>query len=160
MVRGATLVVALVVSVSFGVGCQSESAPSAASSAPAVAPASAPAPSLPAAVPSAAPPAASAAERVSPLSSGAPLVPRVERDAAVELCCKMFDPYATGCVRPEGVCPHRMKSHCEEAWKRGATLAEIEPGLLRLAPLERYFVPKQCRASVAANSTPRSSVGN
>lgn len=160
MVRGASLVVvliALVVPASLGCACRSESAPSAASSAPAVAPALAPAPSLPAAVLSAAPPAASAAERVSPLSSAAPLVPKAERDAAVELCCKMFHPYATGCVRAEGVCPHRMKSHCEEAWKRGATLAEIEPGLLRLAPLERYFVPKQC---LATNAPPRSSAGN
>jgi hypothetical protein len=154
------LVVALVVSSSFGFGCRSESAPSAAGSAPVVASASAPAPSLPAAVRSAAPSATSATEYVSPLSSVAPLVPKAERNAAVELCCKMFDPYATGCVRPEGVCPHRMKRHCEEAWKRGATLAEIEPGLRRLAPLERYFVPKQCLASASISATPRSSAGD
>jgi hypothetical protein len=155
MIRGVCLVIVIVAS-SFGLGCRSKPIPSATSNARAVAAAPAPIPSLVNATPSAAPSAVSEAERVSPLSSAAPIVPKAERDAAVELCCKLFDPYVTGCVRPQGVCPHRMKGHCEQAWKRGATLADIEPGLRRLAPLEGYFVPPQCMASAAA----RTSAGN
>ncbi len=148
MVRGLSLVFMLIASA-FGLACRGEPAPGATSSATTVAARPAPLQTLAAATPSAAPSASNGPERISPLSSAAPLVPKAERDAAVELCCKMFDPYVTGCVRPQGICPHRMKGHCERAWKRGATLADIEPGLRRLAPLEGYFVPPQCMASAA-----------
>jgi hypothetical protein len=155
MARGVSLLIALVVSSAFGLACRSKPSPRASTAPGAV---SAPAPVRSAAVttPSAAPSASSEPERISPLSSAAPLLPKAERNAAVELCCKMFDPYVTGCVRPQGICPHRMKGHCERAWKHGATLADIEPELRRLAPLEGYFVPPQCMAS----PTPPASAGN
>lgn len=145
------MVVAL--SAAFGSGCRSEPAPRAGGGAPAVTAAPTPLGGVPRATASAAPSASSEPQRPSPLSSAAPLVPASERNAAVELCCKMFDPYVTGCVRPQGICPHRMKGHCEQAWQRGASLADIEPELRRLAPLEGYFVPPQCLASATPGAS-------
>lgn len=146
MARGGLLVIASLLALPFGFSCRGKPVPGAASSALApVAPAVTSAP--PAVVSANAAPSASAEpERLSPLSSAAPTVPQAERDPAVELCCKMFHPYVTGCVRPGGPCPHRMGAYCDRAWKRGATVAEIEPEMRRLAPLEHYFVPKPCTA--------------
>jgi hypothetical protein len=40
-----------------------------------------------------------------------------------------------------------MGSYCDRAWKRGATVADIEPEMRRLAQVEQYFVPKPCTVS-------------
>jgi hypothetical protein len=92
---------------------------------------------------------ASVAAQPAPLSSASPVVPKSERDPSVELCCKMFDPYVTGCVAG-GVCYGEIRDYCRNAWKRGASLNEIEPGLRRMVQRRRYFMPKPCLRRVAS----------
>jgi hypothetical protein len=144
MVPGVWVVMAALLAVPAA-GCRKEPAPGASASAVKVMPASSSAPQ-----PLVAGPGTSASaepDHTSPPSSAAPIVPKGDRDPAVELCCKMFHPYVTGCVRPGGPCPGRMGSCCDRAWKRGAAVADIEPELRRLAQLEQYFVPKPCTVS-------------
>lgn len=58
----------------------------------------------------------------------------------------MFGPYVTGCVARTEMCVRDVGAYCEEAWKRGAHLSDIEPGLRKLVVRERYFMPKPCIA--------------
>jgi hypothetical protein len=91
----------------------------------------------------------SAAERPDPLDRKSPVVPKSQRDPAVKLCCDMFGPYVTGCVARTEMCHYALEAYCSEAWRRGAHLSDIEPGLRKLAVSDRYFVPKPCIAPKA-----------
>ena len=80
------------------------------------------------------------------MSESAPIVPLAERDAAVKLCCAMFNPYATGCVAVTEHCVFGAEGYCLDAWKRGATLADIDPGLRKIVKRNNWYMPRQCMA--------------